>query len=637
MASATRRRFSETPPRPLSRRAQFIVIEGPDGAGKATLAHAVATLLADRGMRHLRRRQISTASTYAATLMEPLARVLWQHNRDIPDMPDHFWAHIQSAWFTAHGEHVVRPALEAGHVLVDGWYYRLASELLAHGYDADELDGLFARVRTPDHVVLLRVAPATLWERKTVRLQSAEFGMHNDDADRDEESFLGHQGQCLDNLMTMATANGWTVLDVAADESDHGTSARLADTIADLLDASEAAAPSLSYTWPHIDPSLRRAVRRQLDVSLSDRDARGVIGEFERAFAAFIGSRHAIAFSSGTSALHAMCVAAGLHEGDEVIAPAYTFFATTSPFAYEGVRVVFADADALGNLDPADLPRQLTDRTRAVIVTHMWGNPCDMTAITAFCDQHGLLLLEDCSHAHFAAWGGQRVGTFGGMAAFSTNQKAITTGEGGVLVTDDDRFRDLVLLHGHYNKRCFTEIDRSRPYYPYALTGMGLKARATTLGAAIGLDQLAKADAIEARRRQVIDLFLSALDGNPVVSPVVVAPHNGAHGLYVMGLRYHSDGSTIPIGEFIDRLTGDGAEFDIPGSTGIIAHEPLFHRPVRAAGWDAVPAVPDATYPGAATFIGSFFKGPLWGYAGDDDAVEHQIVALVRLTQQVAR
>src|SRR5205807_200800 len=89
--------------------------------------------------------------------------------------------------------------------------------------------------------------------------------------------------------------------------------------------------------------------------------------------------------------------------------------------------------------------------------------------------RHDLVLLEDCSHAHFASWRGRRVGTFGDMAVFSTNQKAITTGEGGVLVTGNDRYRELALLFGHYNKRCQAEIDPSAPYYPYAFTGMGLK------------------------------------------------------------------------------------------------------------------------------------------------------------------
>ncbi|MCX5402282.1 aminotransferase class I/II-fold pyridoxal phosphate-dependent enzyme [Streptomyces sp. NBC_00102] len=614
----------------------FLVLEGPDGAGKTTLARKVAATLASRGVQYLSRRQVSTASAYAATLMRPMAQMLW-HSGDATDLPDHFWAHLQSSWFTAHGEQVVAPALEDGPVIVDGWYYKLASKLAGQGWAEYEIDQLFAKVRTPDHVIMLRVEPEQLWERRSEDLRPAELGMHGAYPELGEESFLDYQGRGLERLVALSRRHGWTVLDVPAGEPEDETVQRLVSIIEDLLGVGGKGPEQIpAYTWPHVDHSLRDAVDRQLTRSLSDRDAGGVIGEFEARFADFVGARHAIAFSSGTAALHAMCVAAGLAEGDEIIAPAYTFFATATPFAYEGVKVVFADADRFGNLDPARLPELVTDRTRAVVVTHMWGIPCDMTAIAEFCTARGLLLLEDCSHAHFASWRGRRVGTYGHMAAFSTNQKAITTGEGGVLVTDDDRYRDLALLHGHYNKRCFKEIDPEQPYFPYALTGMGLKSRATTVGAAIGLDQLAKANAIEARRRDVADAFATVLKDNPVVSPVVVDPQDGQHGLYVMGLRYHHEAADVPIDVFVDRLTSAGADFDIPGSTAVVAGEPLFHRPARTAPWAASPvSVP--VFPGAEAFIGSFFKTPLWGFPGDEAAVAHHLSVLARTAAEAAR
>ena len=138
---------------------------------------------------------------------------------------------------------------------------------------------------------------------------------------------------------------------------------------------------------------------------------------------------------------------------DQVIAPAYTFPATASPFAFDGIAVIFADADAYGNVTAAAIADRMAPNVRAVIVTHMWGSPCAMDEIAAYCRARGLLLLEDCSHAHFASWHGARVGTLADMAVFSTNQKAVTTGEGGILVTRHDRLRELALLYGHYNKR----------------------------------------------------------------------------------------------------------------------------------------------------------------------------------------
>ncbi|MFB8086914.1 aminotransferase class I/II-fold pyridoxal phosphate-dependent enzyme [Streptomyces sp. NPDC055992] len=615
----------------------FIVFEGPDGAGKTTLARKVADALEPRALQYLSRRQVSTVSEYTAKLMNPMAQMLW-HSGDATDLPDHFWAHLQASWFAAHSEQVVAPALSDGPVLVDGWYYKLASRLAGQGWTDCEIDQLFAKVRVPDHVIMLRVEPEQLWERRSQDLRPAELGMHGSYAELGKESFIDYQGRGLVRLDGLAHRHGWTIVEVAAGESEDETVQRLVSVVDTFLDQHGTSPEAIaSYTWPHVDHSLRDAVDRQLSRSLSDRDASGVIGEFEARFADFVGARHAIAFSSGTAALHAMCVAAGLTEGDEIIAPAYTFFATATPFAYEGVKVVFADADRFGNIDPVRLPELVSERTRAVVVTHMWGNPCDMTAIEGFCRARGLLLLEDCSHAHFASWQGRRVGGIGHMAAFSTNQKAITTGEGGVLVTNNDQYRDLALLHGHYNKRCFKEIDSSRPYYPYALTGMGLKSRATTMGAAIGIDQLDKASSIESRRREVIDAFATVLKDNPVVSPVVVDPQNGQHGLYVMGLRFHPEAASLSIDEFVNRLTASGGDFDIPGSTAVIAGEPLFRRPNRTAPWGEPHPAALIDFPGAQAFIGSFFKTPLWGFPGDDAAVAHQLSVLARTAAEVTR
>jgi perosamine synthetase len=391
------------------------------------------------------------------------------------------------------------------------------------------------------------------------------------------------------------------------------------------------------YRWPVIGESLERAVVAQMHRSLSDRDARGIIGEFEQAFARFVGTRFAVSFASGTSAIHAMARIAGLRPGDAVLAPAYTFLATATPFAYDGIEVVFADADSYGNVYAEDLAARLTPNVKAVIVTHMWGNPCDMDKITAFCREHGLLLFEDCSHAHFAAWNGSRVGTFGDLAVFSTNQKAITTGEGGVLVTDNDRFRELAILYAHYNKRSLSEIDRDAEYYPFAFTGMGLKHRITTLGAAMGVHQLAQADKIETRRRGVLARFAEGLDGNPVISPALVPDHLGRHGLYVTGLRFSPEAATVSRDEFVSLVVAEGAtEVDAPGSTRDISGEPLFARRDPFAPW--IPETGSPTLlPGVGTFQDTFIKTPIWGYEGDEELVEGYVAALTKVSHAVAR
>jgi perosamine synthetase len=369
--------------------------------------------------------------------------------------------------------------------------------------------------------------------------------------------------------------------------------------------------PGAHYRWPHVDAGLDEAVRVQLHRSLSDRDARGVIGRFEQAFAEFVGVPHAVAFASGTAAIHAMSRLAGLTPGDAILAPGYTFPATASPFAYDGIEVIFADAGEYGNVTADTLGQALRPHVRAVIVTHLWGNPCAMGEIAAFCRAHDLLLLEDCSHAHFASWVGRRVGTTGDMAVFSTNQKAITTGEGGVLVTRHDRYRELALLFGHYNHRCRTEIDPTAEYYPFAFTGMGLKHRITTLGAAIGVHQLARAGQIERRRRHVLDQVVAGLDGNPVISPLLVPPDQGRHGLYVIGLRFHPENASVSRDEFVSLCVAEGArEVDIPGSTRDISGEPLFARRDYHAPWRPTP--PSRTeLPGVTRFQQTFCKIPI--------------------------
>lgn len=395
--------------------------------------------------------------------------------------------------------------------------------------------------------------------------------------------------------------------------------------------------PQPHYRWPEVTAELEDAVRTQLHQSLSDRDASGIIGEFEVAFARFVGVAHAVSFASGTSAIHAMSRIAGLRPGDAVIAPAYTFFATATPFAYDGIEVRFADADHHGNVTVTSLADQLTPAVRAVIVTHMWGNPCPMTDIVEFCRTHRLLLLEDCSHAHFASWQGQRVGTFGDMAVFSTNQKAITTGEGGVLVTGNDRYRELALLFGHYNKRCQNEIAPSAEYYPYAFTGMGLKHRITTLGAAIGVHQLGRAGEIEARRRTILARYTAGLADNPVISPALVSESDGQHGLYVLGLRFRPENATVSRDGFVALCQAEGAvEVDAPGSTRDISAEPLFARRDPFAPW--IPSTPPATVlPGVNAFATTFIKIPLWGYAGDEPLVAGYLEALRKVSAAVAR
>lgn len=381
-----------------------------------------------------------------------------------------------------------------------------------------------------------------------------------------------------------------------------------------MNDFAAAAQGQPHYQWPPMTPALEGSVRAQLHRSLSDRDATGVIGEFEEAFRSFVGARYAVSFSSGTAALHATARTL-VGPGRKIIAPSYTFFATATPYAYEGIEVVFADAGPLGNVTVASLEQAYEPDVAAVVVTHMWGVACDMAGIDKFCSDRGLILIEDCSHAHFGSVAGRRVGLHGDAAIFSTNQKAITSGEGGVLVTDRQDVYEDALLFGHYNKRCFAELSADNPNRRFALTGYGLKYRMHTLSAALGIQQLEQAGEIERRRRTNLTILKDALAGSAVVTVLDRPEPDAQHGLYVCGLHYEAAASRASCRDFVqDFVRQGGLELDIPGSTKDISGEPLFTRPDTGR--------PAPAMAGTDAFAASFMKLPLWGYPGDEKLVE---------------
>ena len=389
------------------------------------------------------------------------------------------------------------------------------------------------------------------------------------------------------------------------------------------------------YTWPLLDSGVRRMVDDQLSRSLSDRDASGIVGEFEEAFRHFVGAQYAVSFSSGTGALH--CLAATqVPPGSRVIAPAYTFFATASPFAYEGIEVVFADCDTYGNVTADTIARAYTPDVSAVIVTHMWGIPCEMREIVEFCRSRSLLLFEDCSHAHFGSIDGRRVGLHADAAVFSTNQKAITSGEGGVLVTNSRRIHDDAILFGHYNKRCYQEVSDSHPGRALALTGYGLKYRMHTLSAALGLSQLRIAGEIERKRRHNLQILKDSIEPFGVLKIIDRVDRGCLHGLYVAGMQFSPAHSRMSRSEFVAEVwRRGGTELDAPGSTKDISTEPLFSsgspsHPITGRASQGEPLL------GVAHFASTFLKLPLWGYPGDEACVEAYAEGLASLSHEAS-
>jgi perosamine synthetase len=217
---------------------------------------------------------------------------------------------------------------------------------------------------------------------------------------------------------------------------------------------------------------------------------------FERDFADYCTTRHAITCSNGTVAIHLALLALGVGPGDEVIVPTLTYIATANAVLYCGATPVFVDSEpGTMNMDPAALAAAVTPRTRGIIPVHLYGHPADMDPILAVARQHGLFVLEDAAEAHGARYRGRRVGSLGNAATFSFfGNKVITTGEGGMVTTDDDELAErMTLLRGQ-------GMDKNRRYW---FPVVGYNYRLTNLQAAVGVAQLERIDHLLELRAQV--------------------------------------------------------------------------------------------------------------------------------------
>lgn len=220
--------------------------------------------------------------------------------------------------------------------------------------------------------------------------------------------------------------------------------------------------------------------------------------------------RHAVAVCNGTVALHTALVALGIGKGDEVIIPSFTMIATAFAVCYTGATPVFVDADKdTWNIDTKQLESKITTHTKAIIPVHIFGNPCDMDAMQDIARRYNLFIVEDAAEAHGAEYHGTKVGCFSAIAAFSFfANKNITTGEGGMVVTDDERFDKLCRYH---KNMCFP-VDAPRVY---CHDDIGFNYRMSNLHAAIGLAQVEKADEYVAMRQHNAQVYFERLHDCP--------------------------------------------------------------------------------------------------------------------------
>jgi perosamine synthetase len=231
------------------------------------------------------------------------------------------------------------------------------------------------------------------------------------------------------------------------------------------------------------------------------------IAEFEEAFSGFCGTRFGVATSNGTTALNLALLTLGIGPGDEVIVPALSFIATANVVVYTGARPVFADVDEkTWTLNPSLLKSLITDRTKAIIPVHLYGHPADMGPIMKLAEEYHLWVIEDAAEAHGAEYKGKKVGSLGHMGCFSFyGNKIISTGEGGMIVTDNPEWADRArILRDH-------GMSKERKYWHPVV---GYNFRMTNIQAAIGLGQMTKLERLIEIKREIAGRYTQGLKKN---------------------------------------------------------------------------------------------------------------------------
>jgi perosamine synthetase len=224
------------------------------------------------------------------------------------------------------------------------------------------------------------------------------------------------------------------------------------------------------------------------------------IEEFEKSFSSYIGVKHGVATSNGTTALHLALVALGIGKGDRVLVPSLTFIAVANAVTYTGAEPIFVDSHPeYWCMDPSKIEEKIDDQTKAVIVVHLYGHPCDMDEIMRIAEDHGLHVIEDCAEAHGAECKGKKVGSFGIISCFSFyGNKIITTGEGGMCLTNNEELAEKMrILRDH----------GMSPQKKYWHEVIGFNYRMTNLQAAIGVAQLNKLDKFVEKKRKLAKIY----------------------------------------------------------------------------------------------------------------------------------
>ncbi|MCL9662770.1 UDP-4-amino-4,6-dideoxy-N-acetyl-beta-L-altrosamine transaminase [Paenibacillus hunanensis] len=281
-----------------------------------------------------------------------------------------------------------------------------------------------------------------------------------------------------------------------------------------------------------------------------------MIEAFEKKVAQYVGASYAVAFTNGTAALHGACFAADIGPSDEVITTPITFIASSNCVLYQGGTPVFVDIDPQTyNIDPEQVEKHITNRTRAIIGVDFTGQPVQVERLKKLADQHKLVFIEDAAHSIGAEYAGIKVGKLADMTMFSFHPvKHVTTGEGGIIVTDNEiYYRKLLQFRNHGMTRDPLELKKNDGAWYYEMQHLGYNYRMTDLQAALGWSQMDKLDDFVERRRQIVHLYQSELAGLPgLILPVQAPETNSSWHLFV--IRWAPEYFTASRKEIFDQF-----------------------------------------------------------------------------------
>ena len=317
--------------------------------------------------------------------------------------------------------------------------------------------------------------------------------------------------------------------------------------------------------WPILTTADEEAVLAILrDGNLS---THAVIRELERDYRSLTGMPYALAHCNGTAAMLAAFQAIDLKPGDEVLVPSATFWASVLPMIWLGVIPVFCESEeARMGLDPADLERRITSRTRALVVVHLWGLPSRMTEIMAVARRHGLAIIEDASHAHGAIWRDRPCGSLGDVAVFSLQgDKLAPAGEGGVLLCRSEQAFEKAVCLGDITRI----LELSSPARRFAATSLGIKTRIAPLSAAVARVQLRHLEERNRKRNQNVEYLSAALES--LGFHTFLPPPHVRRVYFEFLVRPHPEKVRLPLDSLIKALQAEGCRVSSP-------RYPLLHQ-----------------------------------------------------------